>query len=175
MTYSLALYARRFYSAVVVSIVAMRLQLRKKLSFSLLGVFSMLIILSYVSSIFAFDGVEYYPLRIMSVECEVEGEDVVGVVLVEKPFSYFLVEDGNETDSIFGDTVFDLILTVMDDSKVPVYFEVFSSTVSLGNIRSLEFSFELPVDSDRFFLSAMVWRGEGVPLSRLAGETVFDA
>lgn len=159
----------------LISYVAMRPQLRKIISFSILGVFSIFIIVSYISSIFAFDGVEYYPLRIGSVECERVGENVVGVVLVEKPFDYFQVDGGNETDSIFGDTYFNLILTVIDDSRVPVYFEMFPSSISLGETHSIEFSFELPSDTDRLYVSAMVWKDEGIPLSRLKGETIFDA
>jgi hypothetical protein len=155
----------------------MRPQLRKILSFSVLGVFSFFIIVSYISSIFAFDGVEYYPLRIGSVECERVGENVVGVVLVEKPFDYFQVDGGNETDSIFVDTDYNLIVTVIGDDRVPVFFEMFPSSISLGEMHSVEFSFELPAaaTSVRFFVSAMVWKEEGIPLSRLTGETIFDA
>ena len=149
---------------------AMRPQLRKIISFSVLGVFSFLVIVSYISSIFAFDGVEYYPLRIGSVVCELVGGNAVGVVLVEKPFDYFQVDGGNETD-------FNLIVTVIDDSRVPVFFEMFPSSISLGETRSIEFSFKLPSDnnSDRFYVSAMAWKDEGIPLSRLKGEKIIDA
>jgi len=152
---------------------------KKIMNILIISLFTILVSFSYSLTIFAVDDIEYFPLTINDVEVLGEGginkilfsrgEDVFIKVTVEKPLSYYLLDDMvNTTDYI-------VIVTVMDKDRTPIHIGIVESSIELGEIWDISLSFSLPSDAvfGMYHITALVWDEAGIPLSNIIQEVDF--
>lgn len=144
-----------------------------------LFIITIFIVVSYITSIYAVEEIEYFPLRINDIEVLGEnlvskilftkGDEVFLRVLVEKPLYYFLTSEMADT------TDYKLIITVMDNTRTPTFIEVINSSIELGETWTIALSFPLSMESSigKYHISAIVWEGEGIPLTQNISEEFF--
>ena len=97
------------------------------------------------------------------------GDQILLKITLEKPLHYFL------TSEMAGNTDYKLIITVMDINRVPTEFEVIESSINVGETWEIAHSFSLSNEASigKYFIEALVWDNEGIPLAQYIGEAIF--
>jgi len=161
----------------------MSLKLKGEKTLLSLPIVVLLVILlsfSYISSIFAIDEIEYYPLKVSDVKTMdsdmnsikyFSRPDVINInITVEKPLNYISMGDPS------GITDFNLLITVIDPNGKPIYFNIVNYSLSLGESDQYTFSFTTSLDFDvgTYNVKVMVWKDAGIPLADSVGEAEFN-
>jgi hypothetical protein len=103
------------------------------------------------------------------------GELVIGEVNITKHFTYFVAMGTNNSVQPLNVTDYNIIVTVISDNNLPIYFEIIPQTIELGNIQTIPFVFQLTesLDLGSYYIVVMAWGIEGLPLSEVAMEADF--
>jgi len=135
--------------------------------------------MSYTTSTYALEDIDYFPIDVKKVEIFGEGmtskilfspgDQVFLKISVEKPLHYFL------TSEMAGTTDYKLIITVMDITRTPIFIEVIDSSIEVGETWEISTSFSLSTEAiiGKYRIEALVWDNEGIPLAKTVGEVIF--
>ena len=152
---------------------------KKKFLAIILSFLTSLILMSYTTSIYAIEDIDYFPIEVKKVEIFGEsmtskilfspGDQVVLKISVEKPLHYFL------TSEMAGTTDYKLIISVMDMSRTPTFIDVIDSSIEVGETWEISTSFSLSTEATigKYLIQALVWDNEGIPLAKTIGEVNF--
>ena len=165
---------------------------KKALAIGIILGLTIIIAYTYIGALLAFVAPsETFPLRVTELDTLDEnnvtevnfdiGDDVRVNVTVEKAEAYYInFPISYDNVSFFGDTTFRIIVTILDEDRMPVsppYSE--TSTIAPGSSSVFTYNYTIPptAATGTYTIRAMVWSDwlpDGLALSNITEEVTFD-